>query len=202
MIRSIMCKASESPTLISVPDETGCMALLEKYNTPEHIVLHSRAVWEVGKVIGEGLLSKNHPIDMDLLRAACLLHDIAKYLCIIEKNRYHDVMGGEILTQEQLPAVAAIVVQHVMLREENDDSIKEEHVVFYADKRVVHDKVVTLEERFQYLVDTYARKPEAIAWLVEMKEKTMQLEKRIFRLLDFGPEDVVLFIPKSGLQIG
>jgi len=178
------------------------MALLVKYNTPEHIVLHSRAVWEVGKVIGAGLLSKQHPIDMDLLKAACLLHDIAKYVCIIEKSKYHDVRGGEILTQEKLPDIAAIVIEHVILRENNDDSIREKHLVFYADKRVVHDKVVTLEERFQYLVDTYARNPQANAWLGEMKEKTMRLEKRIFRLLDFEPEDVVKFLPKSGLYIG
>lgn len=194
--------ASESPISISVPDEAGCLALLEKYHTPEHIVLHSKAVWEVGKVVGEGLVHKNHPIDMGLLRAACLLHDIAKYVCILEKSRYHDIRGGEILTEERLPAVAAIVVQHVILQDQNENSIKEEHVVFYADKRVVHDKVVTLEERFQYLVDTYARRPEAIEYLSEMKEKTMRLEQRIFRLLDFEPEDVVTLIQKSRPQIG
>ena len=86
-----------------IPDEEGCMALLEKFNTPEHIVLHSRKVWDVARVVAEGLLRNDHSLQMELLRASCLLHDIAKYPCIVERKGFHDVVGVEMLVEEGLP---------------------------------------------------------------------------------------------------
>jgi uncharacterized protein len=182
---------------MTIPDQTGCMVLLRKYQTPHHIVLHSQKVWEVARVVAQGLLRRDHQIDMGLLRASCLLHDIAKYPCIVEGKGWHDQRGEEMLNEEGLPSVARIVVQHVILRDGNGHSIKEEHVLYYADKRVVHDKVVNLDERFLYLEETYGMSPKAIAGLNEMKEKCISLEKKIFGLLDFEPEDIIGLIEPS-----
>jgi uncharacterized protein len=176
------------------PSEQECLALLEKYRTPDHIVLHSRKVWEVGKIVGEGLLRRNHPVDLSLLRASCLLHDIGKYPCILDGTKYHDIRGEQILEAEGLSAIAAIVVQHVLLRSDIDGPVKEEHIVFYADKRVVHDEVVSLEDRFLYLNQTYGKNPMAVERLMQMKQETQRLEKAIFILLDFDPEDVTTLL--------
>jgi len=178
-------------TLMRIPDEDSCIALLERYETPEHIVLHSKKVWEVGRLLGLELLNKNLTVDMDLIRASCLLHDVGKYLCILDGSKYHDVRGEEILDQEGFPAVARIVVQHVILRTNMDDPVGEEHVLFYSDKRVVHDAVVSLEERFDYLEKTYGKSLEALKSLRWMKENTLSVEKKIFMHLDFEPDDLV-----------
>lgn len=181
-------------TIENIPNETECLALLDKYSTPLHIVLHSRMVWEVGKLVGEGLLRQDYHVDMALLRASCLLHDIGKYPCIVDGSGYHDVRGEEILGVEGFPNVARIIVQHVVLRGSKDRPIAEEHILFYADKRVVHDEVVSLDERFIYLEKTYGRSDKAISKLLEMKEETMKLEEKIFLCLDFGPTDVTELI--------
>lgn len=173
-----------------IPNELDCLALLEKYDTPSHIVAHCRRVWEVGRVLGEGLIRCNHPVDLDLIRAACLLHDIGKYPCIVEGSGAHDVRGEQILEEEGLPSVARIVVQHVVLRSNKAGPVREEHVVYYSDKRVVHDQVVSVENRFVYLKHTYGRLPEAEKWLERMKAETIMLEEAIFALLDFSPEDL------------
>jgi uncharacterized protein len=174
----------------AIPDERACYALLEKHGTPEHIIAHSRKVWELGKLLGESLVSRNHLVDLDLLCASCLLHDIGKYPCLLDGTGYHDVRGEKILEQEGFFEVARIVVQHVVLRGPKDAPIREEHVLFYSDKRVVHDELVTLEDRFVYLEQTYGTSPFAIEGLTLMKQETLRLEKEIFELLDFGPEDV------------
>lgn len=176
--------------LVHVPNELDCIALLEKYDTPVHIMQHSRRVWEVGRLLAEGLLRSNYPLDMDLIKASCLLHDIGKYPCIVEGRGAHDVRGEQILEKEGFPSVARIVVQHVKLRSQKEDPIGEEHVVYYSDKRVVHDEVVSIEERFVYLRETYGRLPDAEKWLEKMKAETLRLERAIFSLLDFSPEDV------------
>jgi uncharacterized protein len=173
-----------------IPNERECYALLERHGTPEHIIAHSRKVWELGRLLGESLIKSDHMVDLDLLRASCLLHDIGKYPCILDGTKYHDVRGEKILEEEGFSEVARIVVQHVVLRTPKDSPIQEEHVLFYSDKRVVHDELVSLEERFVYLEQTYGTSPMAIERLMLMKEETMRLEKEIFLLLDFGPEDV------------
>lgn len=184
-------------SIIPIPNHEDCIRLLEKYSTPNHIILHSEMVWEVGKVVAEGLSRKKYPIDIDLIRASCLLHDIGKYLCIIEGRGYHDIRGQQILESEGLPDIARIVVQHVVLRGENDRPLAEEHVLFYADKRVVHDEIVTLDERFVYLEKTYGKTPEAVGRLNIMREETLFLERRIFDLLDFMPMDVGSLVLKT-----
>jgi hypothetical protein len=137
---------------------------------------------------------------MDLLRASCLLHDIAKYPCIVDGKGWHDKRGQEMLDNEGLPRVGRIIVSHVVIRSTDGDDIREEHLLNYSDKRVVHDKVASLEERFQYLAETYGKIPRALDLLQELKGKTLELERRIFRELDFGPEDVPRLLEKSSEQ--
>jgi uncharacterized protein len=175
----------------NIPTAKNCRQLLEKYNTPAHIILHCQKVWEVARVLGEGMLRRDHPLDMALLQASCLLHDIGKYPSILNRSKFHDLHGERILEQEGFPDVASIVGQHVILRSKRGDPIKEEQVLFYADKRVVHDKVVSLKDRFIYLFETYAKTPEAVDRLMVMKEDTILLERQIFLLLDFAPEELI-----------
>jgi uncharacterized protein len=140
--------------------------------------------------LGEALVRNQLPLDMELLRASCLLHDVGKYPCILDGTRCHDIRGEQILEEEGFPAVGRVVVQHVILRTDVSDGIKEEHVVYYADKRVVHDYIVSVEERFDYLEKTYGRSKEALQGLQWMKEGTLRLEENLFHHLDFDPEDL------------
>lgn len=178
----------------TVPDEQECIWLLEKYNTPNHIILHSKKVWEVGRLIGEKVRDRSE-IDLDLLRASCLLHDIGKYPSIIGGKRYHDIVGEEILIGEGLATVGNVIVQHVILRSDVAVRVCEEHLLFYADKRVVHDNVVSLDDRFLYLIDTYGKTSEAVKRLMEMKDETKRVEDAIFAFVDFSPEDITGLIP-------
>jgi uncharacterized protein len=181
----------------AIPNERRCFDLLTKYETPDHIVLHSRAVWEVGRVLGEGLLRRKHAVDMVLIRAACLLHDIGKFPCIRDGTKYHDVRGEEILASEGYPLVGSIVGRHVFLRSENHSPPREEHIVFYADKRVLHDEVVSLDDRFAYLIETYGSNPEAIRMLHLMRDDTLSVERALFGILDFEPDEIPwLLAPK------
>jgi uncharacterized protein len=174
-----------------IPGEETCIDLLHKYETPPHIIAHSLKVWDVGRILGNGLIESRYPINMPLLAASCLLHDIGKYPCIVDGSGYHDVRGEQILESEGYSEVGNIIVQHVILRTPEDAPIAEEHVLFYADKRVVHDEVVSLEERFVYLEETYGKTTEALKRLQFMKYETMRLERAIFTLLEFLPDDLL-----------
>jgi hypothetical protein len=58
------------------------------------------------------------------------------------------------------PLIAEIVEQHVVLDLNPAEAIVETAIVYYAHKRVMHDKIVTLEERVQDLLIRYGKTQE------------------------------------------
>lgn len=176
---------------VAIPTDEESYGLLRKYETPEHIVRHSQRVWDVGRLLGAALAHQQYPVNLGLLKASCLLHDIGKYPCILDGTRYHDVRGEQILLEEGFPEVARIIVQHVMLRSGPEAPVREEHLLYYSDKRVVHDEVVSLEDRFVYLLDTYAKNPESERGIMRMKAETLRIEQSIFLFLDFHPDELI-----------
>jgi len=64
-------------------------------------------------------------------------------------------------------------------------------VVNYADKRVLHEEVVTLEARFADLKMRYGRTPEALARIKVTEVKSRALEDKIFAPLQLSPLDLL-----------
>jgi hypothetical protein len=77
------------------------------------------------------------------------------------------------------------------LRDSDSPWVSEEEVVNYSDKRVRHDQVVTLEERFEDLRARYCRNKEGKAWMNRMESFSNRIEKKIFSKLDIEPEDLI-----------
>jgi hypothetical protein len=62
--------------------------------------------------------------------------------------------------------------------------------VNYADKRVRHTSVVSLEERFQDLALRYGLSSASLERLQKLKDDMYRLETRIFRRLSIEPGDL------------
>jgi hypothetical protein len=69
--------------------------------------------------------------------------------------------------------------------------VREAEVVHYADKRVLHDRVVSVAERFADLKVRYGRTAEAIARLNLLETQTLELEHKLFSPLPAQPQDVL-----------
>ena len=66
-----------------------------------------------------------------------------------------------------------------------------QEIVYYADKRVRHDAVVTLDERLEYILERYGKNDERIHEQIRNNfSRCGQLEKILFSFLDFPPEEV------------
>jgi len=68
--------------------------------------------------------------------------------------------------------------------------VTEEEVVNYADKRVQHDRIVSLEERFSDLKDRYGHGKSALEQMDRMEKATYAIEGKIFLILGSDPEDL------------
>ena len=110
---------------------------------------------------------------------ACLLHD----LCRAEKQ--HARVSAEAIRKEGYPVIAALVAGHheaAYSEREAQGPLTEAEILFYADKRVQEDKLVSVEERFRESRKK-CRSPEACAQHDAMLAKTLKIEEKIRRLL-------------------
>lgn len=153
---------------------------------------HSLRVTQVAVFLGEALVAAGLPLHLPLIEAGALLHDLGKTPCL-KNGQKHAEWGAAVLHDLGYPEVAQIVKAHVYLDRDPGDlrPPREAEVVNYADKRVLHTRVVTLSERFTDILARYGRTPEAQARLKALEVKTQALEDRIFDSLELNPVDLL-----------
>jgi uncharacterized protein len=175
---------------VKIPPQEECRHLLDQMQMPAHIQAHSRMVCRVALVLADGLIAAGLPLDRELIRAAAILHDITKSRSF-KTGEYHAQTGGQFLAELGFFEVGEIVRQHVELDYYREDhSPCEAEVVNYADKRVLNDHVVSLDSRMQYILDRYAKTEAHIRHLQVLWQQTRLLETRLFRYLNFEPENL------------
>ncbi|HEY5998141.1 MAG TPA: HD domain-containing protein [bacterium] len=173
------------------PSASTCRRLLAAHAVPEHIQRHSRQVARVARQIGAALRERGEPIDLALVEAAALLHDIAKAPCL-ESRLDHAAEGGRVLRELGLPAVAAVVERHVHLGPSDPAGpVTAAELVNYADKRVLYEDVVSLAARFRDLIVRYGRGQVEFEERIRRNWTLMDaVEAKIFARLPIGPGDV------------
>lgn len=177
---------------MSVPSRRQCLIMMHRARMPKHIQRHSLMVAEVSIFLGRVLNQNSIRLDLGLLEAGALLHDIAKAPSL-ETGERHDEMGGRILEEWGYSLLVPIVKDHVCLDLKTVyGPVTESLIVNYADKRVKHENVVSLEERFDDLMVRYAKTAGHRVYFRERFELYSLLEKRLFSHLPIGPVDDAL----------
>lgn len=176
-----------------IPDREECLRLMSEYGMLDHIVSHSIEVARVALFLSKELNKKGQNLDLLLVEAASLLHDLTKTECL-KTREDHASTGSEFLRRMGYGRVGDIVAQHIWLSHEVDpSSVSEEEVVNYADKRVMHDRVVSLEKRFRDLKERYGAHEEAVEYLERLEKAIYEIEDKIFSILDIRPNDLQHF---------
>jgi len=134
-----------------IPSPETANEILKKYDVPPHILKHSEMVRKVALAVASCLKAAGLPIDSAAVDRAALLHDLCK-MKAIQSGGDHALMAQEELSRLGYPFIGEIVGQHVRLK---SLAINEAMVVNYADKRVMHDRIVSLSERFEDLMARY-----------------------------------------------
>lgn len=185
-----------SSSAVGIPSVDECLHIMEHHSMMPHIRRHSFIVARVAAIVGEALNRKGSSLNIPLIVAGALLHDIAKTRSLREGGN-HVEMGRRMVLEMGYTEVAWIVGSHVDSGPEIANSIDEATVVNYADKRVQHDRVVPLKERLKDLVGRYGKSPEKSARLQEMARNIERLEKQIFSRISLSPDDLEFMIEGS-----
>ncbi|MFA6573451.1 MAG: HDIG domain-containing metalloprotein [Patescibacteria group bacterium] len=143
---------------------------------PENIREHSKQVTKVAKAVASHIQKQGLLIDIELVNRGALLHDIAKIIAVnAKRERDHGEMGSDIVKKENLCNELSEIVRKHYMSAFNSQCTLEELVVNYADKRVTHDRIVSLSERFDYICKNY---PKAITDINSHRQKYYDFEKK------------------------
>ncbi len=184
---------------IRIPSVSQCQSLFEQFEMLDNIRNHSILVASVAGGLVDGLVrTAKTPGPLphrEETIAAALLHDIAKTLCI-KTGCHHANIGREICIDLGFPEIGEIVADHVVLKNFSTEHYRQgvfgaKELVFYADKRVRHDEVVSLTDRLVYILERYGDdNPVKEHHIRRNFSRTVELEEYLFSYLDFTPEEV------------
>lgn len=168
------------------------MELIQRYEMLPNIFRHSQLVTDVALLIARELNSVGEQLDLALVEAGALLHDITKTMSI-QTTENHAKTGSEVLASLGYVAVANIVRQHICLDSASSDldAVTEAELVNYSDKRVKHEEVVDIEDRFQDVLERYVTKfPDLQDRFKQVQHETQLLEQKIFSKINISPEQI------------
>jgi uncharacterized protein len=173
-----------------IPNREECYQLICEMNMLDHIVVHSLQVCRVATFLVDHMEISGKTLNREMVQASALLHDITKTRSF-ETKENHAQTGELLLIDLGYPEVGYIIGQHVRLDEYFAlETPIEAEIVNYADKRILHDKVVTLKERMTYILEKYVKATEHRQRFCWLWRKTEELETRLFTFLSFSPEEL------------
>jgi uncharacterized protein len=175
-----------------IPSPTDCLDLMSAFGMLPNIRKHSLVVREVALHLGTSLVEAGFVLHLDLIEAGALLHDLGKTYCL-GTTINHAEWGAQAVNDAGYPEVAQIVREHILLEAngQNPRAIREAEVVNYADKRVLHTRVVTLADRFIDLIERYGKNDTARSRIAGLQEGAHRLEAKLFAPLSLHPTDLL-----------
>jgi len=189
---------------IATPSRATCLALMEQYGMLDNIRQHSLLVARVAETLVRNLdvpAAETSAADsIDVVLAGALLHDIAKTRCLDGSCR-HAEEGQLICEQHGYPEIGRIVGEHVILSSFTPDRYRDgifpaREIVYYADKRVRHDRIVSLQDRLDYIIERYSDRNPLIEQRIKDNFLTcLELEEYLFSFLPFPADRLADHVP-------
>lgn len=166
----------------------------------DNIKAHSIVVARIAEFLA---VSRGELLVVELAVAAALLHDIGKTSCL-NTDKNHAAVGRDICLAHGLDEVAAIVAEHVILETAfPEQAISAKEIVYYADKRVNHDQIVSLEERLAYIFGKYGKDNPVIHEAIRRNfQRCYLIEEELFSRLDWRPEQLASLLAPQPAWLG
>jgi len=158
-----------------IPTTAECEAILAELHVAESVIRHARKVAEVAHGLAYTLANSGLNLNLELVQAGALLHDLAK------GQPDHAAAGASILRAMNFPRVAEIVAAHTDLAP--SFKLDESAIVYLADKLVRGEKEVTIAERFQPALDRFGNDPVALQAARRRKDIALEVALAVMAML-------------------
>jgi uncharacterized protein len=210
---------------MNIPTKEECYSLIEKYRVPKNVRAHIEQVTKIAVFLAKSLNEKGIAVNVQLVEAGGLLHDVVKAIDFVDfyneslshpltleeayffssiQDRFPDMKHEDaayVMFADDYPDLARLIRKHGyknILEQALLPFTWEEKVLTYADKRVAHDKIVTLKERFE---EGHLRYNTNSSMSVLSKDdldridsEYFKLEKEIFGIIGINPDKIAEFV--------
>jgi putative nucleotidyltransferase with HDIG domain len=168
-----------------IPTEAECDAILEIAGTAENIRRHCRKVADVAVAVAGALVTSGIGVDIEAVRAASLLHDVAK------GEPHHDTAGGRVLRNYGFGAIGDIIAVHTNIGSGDTRPSIEAKIVFLADKFVRDEETVTIEERYRSAGEKYGHILGVEEKIGRWQSEALEVKEELEGLLGSSLDDIV-----------
>ncbi|MBU0727399.1 tRNA (adenosine(37)-N6)-threonylcarbamoyltransferase complex ATPase subunit type 1 TsaE [Patescibacteria group bacterium] len=192
----------------------------EEWSCPMHVRAHIKQVSSVAMQIAQQYVTEGEIVNLNLLYTAAMLHDLTR-ICDFHKldkdlfnedisdgkwNKWkeqrkkwegihHADIAFEFFNGLGYSKTAELIRIHksrIIAEEPEVLNTLEKKIMYYADKRVKHDEIVDLDERFRDGWERYGQYNDTqTRQLFEKIEKlTHELQNELFDGIEISPEDI------------
>ena len=165
-----------------VPSEDECDAIIKRVNTPVKVINHCKRVAQLSCDMGRYLMKSGCQLNLDLIRTAALLHDLAK------GEPHHAHVGADLLVN--YPEVAEIVADHMDICLNSDKPLTEKEIVYLADKLVLEDQIISLQARFSGPLEQHMNDQEVLGMIMQRLSHAETIQTRIEQLIKMPLQDL------------
>lgn len=197
-LNRIKLSLNSDEMLQMIPSIETCFVVMKRYGMLDNIKAHSVVVAKIALLIAKGLEEAGVDISVSKATAGALMHDIGK-TASLKYGGDHTEIGRQICLRNHFEEIAGIVREHVLLRHyEIEGDYSEKEIVYYADKRVNHDRIVSLDERLTYILDRYGNNQQDLLRRINKNFRLCaKVEKKLFTKLNFRPEILSIWVEKE-----
>jgi putative nucleotidyltransferase with HDIG domain len=167
-----------------VPTDQQCFDLWDRFDMLPHIREHSLVVAGVATSLAGLAKERGLTVNVQMIRASALLHDIAKTYTIRYGGNHSQLGGAWAQDLTGNPWLAMGIVHHVHWPWDID--VKTYFLpmaILYADKRVRHERVVSLGERFEDLYSRYGTTEYMRSRLTQSMDQARAIETALSQTL-------------------
>ena len=182
----VLPRIDGQPVSGGVPVDEDCFALWRKYGMLENVKRHSILVAHIATRLASDLFGLGFSVDCPAVRASALLHDIAKTYCLQHGGGHAQLGAAWVVTETRNYAIAQGVFLHVWWPwpvPSGPEVAALPLLVLYADKRARHDSCVTLEERYDDLMQRYGTCSGARESITASRAQAREIEVNLSALL-------------------
>ena len=173
------------------PNREECYQILREQGTPSHVTAHCKAVAAVAYTLAEELNKHGYDLDLDVLLAAGLLHDMARV-----EDRHWDVAADYCEARGWHQEAVAIRAHMFYDRFNEPEKLNETDILCLSDRLVMEDRYAGLDARIDYIVAKARRqgKEEHVPHILRRKEETRELISRLEEIMGKTLDELMVTI--------
>jgi putative nucleotidyltransferase with HDIG domain len=160
-----------------LPSPRECEHLMvHKFSCDKQIIDHCQQVAQVADRLAETVNESGGEVNRELLQAAALLHDCRR------SQPHHAAVGAAELCRLGFPQIAELIQHHMDLEPGPAMYPDAAEILYLADKLVVENRCVSLEERFAERLKCFADQPGPLAAIRQRLAAAQKIQHKIYRL--------------------